>query len=645
MNKTPAGPKPSARQETALAFDSARGRTVLFGGFDEAGWRQDTWEWDGTRWEQKTPSSAIPGARRGHALAYDALRGRVVLFGGASDVSRYQDTWEWDGTQWVEVTPAGSSPAERSYHAMAYDSGRGRIVLFGGFGAARFQDTWEWDGTSPGAWSDSGAGWDQAGPAEARHAMAYDSARRPRGRVRRRRDSSGALQDTWEWSPGGGSLGPPSGPLSLALQAALRAGRRERPARRARPAVALVARRSARVGVGATLAGRGRPAAPSLAVRAARRELAADRRRRRAGLAITCRAPPAGKRRVDHGYCRGGASLGGCCSSATAKLSRCRAAARGRARATGEAAVALDYARGPGALQRAVRRRGAECASGFCDSWRHASLHASGGIGELRGSAAGCASGYLRPPGPRLRPAVLPGERVRRRRPGLRRRATATPGAHVGASGAAGGGCSARRPGARRDCRSHAWGLSSRTGGAAGWRRVRLGEPGARRATATRLSGHVCSSGAVRRVAAARTARAAGRASCSTWTYRCAAGRAGERPARRGGDCVHGRTATGLERSLQRRRDYGASVPVGLGSAGMRATCGPWTHACRPCRLPSGRGAGSGERLPDRATAAPWSRSCTIGAAGAECVQLGRGLRSRAICSTWTRGCTSGAVE
>src|SRR5207249_3318430 len=108
----------------------------------------DTWEWDGSTWVQKTPATSPP-ARESHAMAYDSARGRVVLFGGI-DSSRsllLGDTWEWDGSMWVEKTPATSPPA-RFEHSMAYDSARGRVVMFGGYDGSYRGDTWEWDGTA-----------------------------------------------------------------------------------------------------------------------------------------------------------------------------------------------------------------------------------------------------------------------------------------------------------------------------------------------------------------------------------------------------------------------------------------------------------------------------------------------------------------
>jgi len=44
-------PGPSAREGSYIAYDSARAKTVLFGGYEPAGFGKydsDTWEFDGT---------------------------------------------------------------------------------------------------------------------------------------------------------------------------------------------------------------------------------------------------------------------------------------------------------------------------------------------------------------------------------------------------------------------------------------------------------------------------------------------------------------------------------------------------------------------------------------------------------------------
>ena len=128
----PLDSRPSARSSHAMAYDVSRGRVVLFGGY--AGpLLNDTWEWDGRRWEEIESSGARPSVRRNHAMAYDASRGRVVLFGGYEGIlSQLDDTWEWDGRRWEEIEPSGARPSARGGHTMAYDASRGRVVLFGG---------------------------------------------------------------------------------------------------------------------------------------------------------------------------------------------------------------------------------------------------------------------------------------------------------------------------------------------------------------------------------------------------------------------------------------------------------------------------------------------------------------------------------
>lgn len=135
---------PLARSLTGLAFDSKRNQTVLFGGHGlrvQGLFFGDTWGWDGESWTQLADSG--PGKRSGHALAFDSDRQRVVLFDGALR----GDTWEWDGEAWTQAAETGPPP--RTLHSMAYDSNRKRTVLFGGVdpsGTIVFGDTWEWDG-------------------------------------------------------------------------------------------------------------------------------------------------------------------------------------------------------------------------------------------------------------------------------------------------------------------------------------------------------------------------------------------------------------------------------------------------------------------------------------------------------------------
>jgi hypothetical protein len=136
-----------------MAFDQGRGRTVLFGGGNQSPWSSavfaDTWEYDGVTWAQVSPATSPP-ARFRSAMVFDDARARTVLFGG-SDASAlaFSDTWEYDGVTWTRMSPT-TSPPGRINHAMAYDRARGRTVVFGGLDAPGHPlvDTWEYDGTT-----------------------------------------------------------------------------------------------------------------------------------------------------------------------------------------------------------------------------------------------------------------------------------------------------------------------------------------------------------------------------------------------------------------------------------------------------------------------------------------------------------------
>lgn len=181
-------PSPSPRGAPAMAFDSGRGRVVLFGGSAHNAELADTWEWDGSNWTLRTPAVSPPG-REGHAMAFDVGRQRVVLFGGVVGGVAQADTWEWDGTTWTERTQA-SGPRVNAQATLAYDGARQRVVLFDAF-----DETWEWDGRT---WSGPLAA---ASPStRSQSVMAYDTARQ---RVVLYGGFGGTsvniLNDTWEW--------------------------------------------------------------------------------------------------------------------------------------------------------------------------------------------------------------------------------------------------------------------------------------------------------------------------------------------------------------------------------------------------------------------------------------------------------------
>jgi hypothetical protein len=177
--------QPGARHHHAAAFDSARGRLVLYGGIDEYDkWTTDVWEWDRTLWH-RIETATGPGERAHHAMAYDSRRRRIVLRGGTrSTKERPNDTWEWDGTAWHQVATDGPDPG-RGYR-MAYDSEHGVTVLFGG-------NTCLWDGKQ---WTRAET--PVAPPPRSVHALAYDPVRK-RVVLYGGSIDPGNGDDTWEW--------------------------------------------------------------------------------------------------------------------------------------------------------------------------------------------------------------------------------------------------------------------------------------------------------------------------------------------------------------------------------------------------------------------------------------------------------------
>lgn len=171
---------PSARTEAAMAY--ANGQIVLYGGTvngSGAGARfGDTWIWDGTDWTQA--STTGPGARFDHAMVADPANGDIKMFGGMTQslpsLAGYRnDLWSWNGTAWSQVTTPSAPPARR-LHGLTFDTGRNKLLMFGGTpgGSTNYSDTWTWDATS---------GWVQlttavAPSARHGHSMAYDETRR-----------------------------------------------------------------------------------------------------------------------------------------------------------------------------------------------------------------------------------------------------------------------------------------------------------------------------------------------------------------------------------------------------------------------------------------------------------------------------------
>lgn len=200
VQRTPAGPVP--QQGIALDFDPNRQHAVLFDRDPNNAGPARQWEWDGTTWHARPVTPSI-----GQRMAFDSARGRTVML--------HEDlTWEWDGATWA-VVPATASPPPRDLHATAFDTASQRVVVFGGRGPgqAPLGDTWTWDGAT---WTQHTG----PGPSpRQQHAMAHDPLRQ-RTVLFGGSDGAivgGLLGDTWEWDGQAWTqLAPPVSPLAVA---------------------------------------------------------------------------------------------------------------------------------------------------------------------------------------------------------------------------------------------------------------------------------------------------------------------------------------------------------------------------------------------------------------------------------------------
>jgi hypothetical protein len=166
---------PSPRFDANMVYDAATHQVVLFGGSGPTSrdtcctYLNDTWVLSRAGWQRLDAgglTSHGPSARISPSMAYDSARGRVVLFGGRSPrveqagsfdsliESPLNDTWTWDGKRWSDapLTDAVNAPSPRSGATMVYDDARKELVLFGGFSYATVGtgcttcDTWSWNG-------------------------------------------------------------------------------------------------------------------------------------------------------------------------------------------------------------------------------------------------------------------------------------------------------------------------------------------------------------------------------------------------------------------------------------------------------------------------------------------------------------------
>jgi len=145
---------PSVRERVGAASDGTV--AYIYGGqvSTTTNGYDELWSFDGTNYAMLTASGAGAGPRTSPGLAWDTSRGKLVVFSGKGAAGVWADyetsTWEWDPVGgWAQMTPA-TVPDARWLYNMEYVPGIGSVfhggVAWNGTSAYRSNETWAWDG-------------------------------------------------------------------------------------------------------------------------------------------------------------------------------------------------------------------------------------------------------------------------------------------------------------------------------------------------------------------------------------------------------------------------------------------------------------------------------------------------------------------
>lgn len=157
-------PMPDERRFAGISYDAKLKKVVLFGGFFNDRYRNDTWLWDGAKWtEVDVDDDDRPEHRGNFVMWYDQAQQKTLLYAGVgrpninSKVTRFEDMWSFDGARWTKMNVTGT-PGIRFRPLVEVNPTTGKLLLFGGLRAERLDedsirqfygdDTWEWDGAT-----------------------------------------------------------------------------------------------------------------------------------------------------------------------------------------------------------------------------------------------------------------------------------------------------------------------------------------------------------------------------------------------------------------------------------------------------------------------------------------------------------------
>lgn len=221
---TPIGPctaPPKPRQDFAMAWDNSSHRLFVFGGTDSktAVSYNDISAYSTitNAWIPLQPDGQVPPPRYGAGAVWDSTLNIMLMFGGMTGAGQwarfYNDLWAYlpSTNTWLKLSANGApdAPSPRAHAALAWDAANNRLLVFAGqtndsYTPSLTNDLWAYTFSgAAGSWSNlSPNGTSRSLPPPRQWANAiWDQ---PAGVLRvfgGKNVGSGAMSDTWAWSP------------------------------------------------------------------------------------------------------------------------------------------------------------------------------------------------------------------------------------------------------------------------------------------------------------------------------------------------------------------------------------------------------------------------------------------------------------
>jgi N-acetylneuraminic acid mutarotase len=122
---------PPGRNYHAMAYDSESDRVIVWGKGEKSDDSVWAYDFNTNTWEEMKPGQGpAPLLRIYSAMVYDAALDRMILFGGSPDGN---ETWSYDynTNTWTKLEPE-TVPYKATRHALVYSDVQDSVILFGG---------------------------------------------------------------------------------------------------------------------------------------------------------------------------------------------------------------------------------------------------------------------------------------------------------------------------------------------------------------------------------------------------------------------------------------------------------------------------------------------------------------------------------